>query len=454
MGGYKPGSKILSEPILKLQNTRKMKKIFTFLCKSLLTILVANCSFNSVKAQTCTSPTMSWKNPVLVSGTALQTNAVYKFQSVTSGVYALVTITAIVGGATLTSIDDLTYGYNAAWQPVVKTPTAQVACDSYVSFKIEFKDSVNNNNHQYNCFQLSFIDVDGDNDDIREFVATKSFDSYTVSNTTSLTITNISGGFTQATGPLTEYSGIDTSAYNTNINFRYTNKYKIDEVRVGNRVDADFNVQSRYTCAYFAQISMPYQILSVNYLSFDAVVNDKSVLLKWITAQEINNSHFEVERSFDNDNYKTIGLVLDGFTVNGTGKSYQFKDYSLELQGRSIVYYRLKQFDNDGRVTYSKVLVVRFQAKSDGEMQVSPNPFTENLNLRFTAVEDGIAQIYITNMNGQTLVSKQSTISKGYNNILIDGLSGFDAGMYTARVFLNGTLIHNQKVMKIKAPYP
>ena len=125
-----------------------MKKIITFLCKSLLTILLATCSFNSVKAQTCTSPTMSWKNPVLVSGTALQTNAVYKFQSVTPGVYALVTITGIVGGATLTSIDDLTYGYNAAWQPVVKTPTAQVAGDSYVSFKIEFKDSVNNNNHQ------------------------------------------------------------------------------------------------------------------------------------------------------------------------------------------------------------------------------------------------------------------------------------------------------------------
>ena len=426
-----------------------MKRNSTLICTVLCIILFTSLSFNKAEAQ-CVAPAMSWKNASLFSGTAGQVNAVYRFPSVTPGVNAFVTLTSKVAGSTLTSIDDLTFGYNAAWQPVVKTPSNQVASDAYVSFKIEFKDSADNQPHIYACFQLSFIDIDGDGSHIREFIATKDFDSYVITNNSSLTITqNGVGGFTQATGALPDYSGLDTSAYNTNINFRFSNKDKINEVRIGTRVDATHNVTNRYSCGYFANITMPAaSILPVIYTSFDAVVNDKSVLLKWITAQELNNSHYEVERSFDMNRYSTIGLVLDGFTVNGTGKSYQFKDNSAELQGRSVVYYRLKQVDVDGRATYSKVLAVRLQAKADITMQVSPNPFIETLNLRFASVENGTAQIRIINMMGQTMLSKQSTISKGYNNIQVDGLKGLAAGMYVAQLIMNGTVIDNQRVIK------
>lgn len=188
--------------------------------------------------------------------------------------------------------------------------------------------------------------------------------------------------------------------------------------------------------------------LPVKYLSFDAVVNDKAVLLKWVTAQEINNSHFEVERSFDRNNFSSIGLVFDGYAVNGTDKSYQFKDNSTELQYRSIVYYRLKQIDIDGKATISNVLAVRLQAKADAVLQVSPNPFMENLTARFNAVESGIAIIRISNAAGQIILSKQVTISKGYNNIQIEGLNGLATGMYVARLSINGAFIDNQRIIK------
>jgi hypothetical protein len=425
-----------------------MKTNFTTVCKVLLTTLIIS-GFSSVKAQqTCTAPSMTWNNPTLVSGTDLQVNAVYKFPNITPGVYALVTVTTIVNGATLISIDDnVNNGYPAAWQPVVQTPSAQVASDSYVSFKIEFKNNADNSNHQYNCFQLSFIDIDGDFDHIREFVATKNFDTYTVSNNTQLTVTQISGGITQATGPLQGYSAIDTSAYATNINFRFTNKAVINEVRLGNRVDAEHEIDGRFNCGYFAPVTMPL-LLPVSYLSFDALVNGETVLVKWATGYELNNSHFEVERSFDMNSFNTAGLVLDGFTINGSGKSYQFKDNSAQLKGRSMVYYRLKQVDIDGKATYSKVLAVRLQAKSDVAMQVSPNPFVEDVTISFTSTENGNAQIRITNLAGQTMLSKQSTIAKGYNNIKIDNLSGLAAGMYLAQLTLNGTVISNQKLIK------
>lgn len=414
----------------------------------LFIVLFISLNYNNAQAQ-CTAPSLVYQNATLVSGTAGNVNAKYKFPSVAAGVDAYITILNKVGGATLTNIDGVVAGgYNAAWQPTVKTKTAPGAGESYISFRIEYKNSSDSSNHTFDCFQLSFIDVDGDNDKVREFVAAKDFSNYTIANNSVLTIST-QAGMTKALGPVTTYANIDTTSYPTNINFRYMNTDKIDEVWIGSKVTNGFTVQDRYNCSYFANVSIPNGgILPVSYLSFDAVVNDKSVLLKWITAQEMNNSHFEVERSFDMNNYTTIGMVLDGFAANGTGKSYQFKDNAAELQGKTIAYYRLKQIDIDGKATYSKVLAVRMQAKAGVTMQASPNPFVENLNIRFNATETGIAQIRILNSYGQTLLSKQSPISKGYNNVQVDGLNGLAAGMYIAQLVLNGTVIDNQRVVK------
>lgn len=201
-------------------------------------------------------------------------------------------------------------------------------------------------------------------------------------------------------------------------------------------------VANPYACTVPEGTTLP-----VKYLAFDAVVNDQSVLLKWLTTQEVNNSHFEVERSFDMNTYNSVGLVLDGF-VSGANKSYQYKDNATELKGRSMVYYRLKQFDVDGKFTYSKVLAVRLEAKAGVAMQVSPNPFVENVNIRFSFTESGVAQIRIMNMEGQTMLSKQATISKGYNNIQVANLKGLATGMYIVQLSMNGAVIDNQKLIK------
>jgi hypothetical protein len=428
-------------------NHKEMKINSTLLRAVLSAVIVFTLNLTLVNAQ-CTTPALTYTNPVLVSGTAGLVNARYKFPSVAPGVDAYITILNRVGGATLTNIDDNVNGYSAAWQPTVRTKSNPGAGESYISFKIEYKDAGTQNPHVFNCFALSFIDVDGDNDKVREFVAAKGFYNFTVANNTALTISQQSG-MTKALGPVTNFYMIDTSSYQTNINFMFMNTDKVDEVWIGSKVSYGFVVQDRLSCAYFSNIYIPNGgPLPVKYLSFDAVVNDNTVMLNWITAEEMNHNYFEVERSFDMDQYSTLGMVLDGFTINGNGKRYQFKDNSPELSGRQIAYYRLKQFDIDGKFTYSKVIAVRLQAKTDVVMQVSPNPFSKDLNVRFTSAESGTAQIRIVNSTGQTMLSKQALISKGYNNIQVEGLSGLATGMYVAQLIMNGMVIDNQRVIK------
>ena len=425
-----------------------MKSNSTFVCSVLFAVAIFSLNFNVAQGQ-CVAPDMAYANPVLVSGTAGQINAMYKFPSVTPGVDAYIKVLDIVGGASLTSIDDNTFGYSAAWQPVVKTPTEQGVSESYVSFNVDYRNSIDSSLHAFECFSLSFIDVDGDNQHVREFVAAKGYDSYSVSGITDLILLE-SGGFLKATGPILNFAGIDTSSFQTNISYKYINKDEIPEVRVGNITDNVFTVQNRYSCAYFRPIIMPaISILPLKYISFDATTMDsKSVKLNWVVNLEQNSSKFEIERSFNNNNFKLIGTLPDGALKSVNNKIYNFNDDAAELQGKTVVYYRIKQVNTDGKISYSKTLAVRLVTNSGVEMQVSPNPFVENLNVRFNSSENGEAEIRITNTAGQKILSKHSVVNKGYSNIQVDGLGKLPNGLYMAQLIVNGIIIDNQKVIR------
>jgi hypothetical protein len=166
-----------------------------------------------------------------------------------------------------------------------------------------------------------------------------------------------------------------------------------------------------------------------------------------VTAQEINNNYFEIERSFSGKEFTSVGVALGGFE-NGTKKEYAFKDNSALLEDKEVFYYRLKQFDIDGKFCYSTILVVRLKSISKVDMQVSPNPFTERITVRFTATENTVADVRIVNSVGQSIINKKATISKGYNNIQIEGLSNLTSGTYTASVLVNGKVVGSQTIVK------
>lgn len=82
-------------------------------------------------------------------------------------------------------------------------------------------------------------------------------------------------------------------------------------------------------------------------------VNDKAEIT-WSTLSEKNNKQFEVQRSTDGENFKTIAIV---FTLEDSNeiKHYTFKD---ELKGikESTIFYRIKQVDTAMGYTYSKTV--------------------------------------------------------------------------------------------------
>jgi hypothetical protein len=85
--------------------------------------------------------------------------------------------------------------------------------------------------------------------------------------------------------------------------------------------------------------------LPIELLYFNGVSYPKYNVLQWSTASEINSSHYIIERSLDGINWLQVGKV------NASGNSTSVLDYSYVdlFTDYTINYYRLTQFDYDGK---------------------------------------------------------------------------------------------------------
>jgi hypothetical protein len=109
--------------------------------------------------------------------------------------------------------------------------------------------------------------------------------------------------------------------------------------------------------------------LPIKLLDFEANAMEKKVRLDWITASEINNDYFTVEKSIDNKEFFEVGKIA------GSGTTSTTHDYFLDDPNpvMGISYYRLRQTDFDGTFTYSKTIAVNYK-KQFSKYTIFPNP--------------------------------------------------------------------------------
>lgn len=187
-------------------------------------------------------------------------------------------------------------------------------------------------------------------------------------------------------------------------------------------------------------------ILPVEWLDFDYTLQDEGVLLRWSTAAELNNSHFEIERKvagLDQD-FRTIGRV-NGAGNSETVRSYIFKD---NQQVIGNVLYRIKQIDFDGAYDYSKTIEVRIDAQALSQtFKNYPNP-AKNTLYTFVPAEDIDAEyeMEIRNLQGQRLMYRRIT-SQNLSQTLDWDISSLPNGLYIVEI-KNEKNLHRDKIIK------
>jgi hypothetical protein len=173
-------------------------------------------------------------------------------------------------------------------------------------------------------------------------------------------------------------------------------------------------------------------LLPVDLTIFYVLKDGNEVILNWETASEINNSHFEIERSVDTEIWSYVGQV------SGAGNShflttYEFKDMN---PASGVNYYRLKQVDFDGNVNYSEIREVIFSSVNNGNLVIYPNPANGQLNIVMPEDYDNV-RIEIKAMNGQIL---KSQVHNNSHTISIS-LQDLASGMYYIHVTMNNQFI-------------
>jgi len=144
--------------------------------------------------------------------------------------------------------------------------------------------------------------------------------------------------------------------------------------------------------------------LPIDLLSFDVNVNGNKIDLSWITASEINNDYFTVQKSKNGVDWEDV------LTVNGAGNSSQTihyfdSDYS-PYSGLS--YYRLKQTDFDGKTSYSSIVPVKYMLDNTGNISLFPNPIEggETLQISFKDIKEEEVLVVLRDIAGKEFYSK------------------------------------------------
>jgi hypothetical protein len=137
-------------------------------------------------------------------------------------------------------------------------------------------------------------------------------------------------------------------------------------------------------------------VVPLTLLSFDAFKNKNKVDLKWTTTNEINTSHFEIERSSNGVEFTKIVSVN---SANSAGiNNYSSEDIQ-PLKG--INFYRLKQVDIDGSFKYSNINKVLFENFGEA-LNVFPNPAKDYIQFDFASKQKTVL-INLFDMQGRLI---------------------------------------------------
>jgi hypothetical protein len=180
---------------------------------------------------------------------------------------------------------------------------------------------------------------------------------------------------------------------------------------------------SRFT---LADIGEP---LTVTFLYVKANLNNEQTLLDWAVSSELNNDHFEIERSIDGKHFVKLS------TVNSAGNTSvtRYYNYIDALPFAGINYYRIKQVDIDNSFSYSDVVTVENKVNLNGFISCYPNPANSIFNLAFSSGNNTAYKMQLFNANGKLVQSKFINSTKGMNQITWD-ISSLPKGVYTIQI--------------------
>jgi Secretion system C-terminal sorting domain len=175
-------------------------------------------------------------------------------------------------------------------------------------------------------------------------------------------------------------------------------------------------------------------ILPVKFTSFEATKKENNAILNWaVNNEDINTNRYEIERSIDGKAFEKIQTLLP--LNNGNASNvYTITDINVNTIKNVglIIYYRIKQVDNDGRFEYSVIKNIRLATKGN-EITAFPNPIKESTTIQLDLISAEVITMTLITADGKTIQTFSMQGNKGINTKKID-MSDLSSGNYMLKV--------------------
>ncbi|MBC7886297.1 MAG: T9SS type A sorting domain-containing protein [Ferruginibacter sp.] len=176
-------------------------------------------------------------------------------------------------------------------------------------------------------------------------------------------------------------------------------------------------------------------VLPVTLTKFTARVEGNKTRIDWVTESEQNNDYFEIERSSDGIHFYKLAMVRGNGTTNSP-HNYAVYDNS---PSRGINYYRLIQYNVDGKSTVYGVKTVSFNLNVAPSVKVYPNPSKAGLGILLNNYEGKNITVNITDMQGKSVHPQVVSTTGGNGYYKIDVNRKLSPGLYILHI--NGQAI-------------
>lgn len=215
------------------------------------------------------------------------------------------------------------------------------------------------------------------------------------------------------------------------VSFATTQNFDWVEIEITNGVSLLDATKIYYAFAEDRPTGFPTRIvtpapLPVELVQFKAAPSGTAVELVWQTASERNSSYFVVERSIGGieQSFKAIGRV-SAAGASMARRSYGLRDEQATGHGVSVLYYRLRQVDQDGSEQFSAVVAVSL--KTPSQVTLYPNPAATTDQVRVQVPGTAAEGLKLTIYNAQAQVVSQQLLQEREAVLTTTGLR---AGIY------------------------
>ncbi len=177
-------------------------------------------------------------------------------------------------------------------------------------------------------------------------------------------------------------------------------------------------------------------LVPVELASFSASVVGTNVNLSWVTATELNNQGFDIERSSDQIEWQNMAFV-EGRGTTTQMNYYSYSDKALEV---GKYFYRLKQLDFDGTSSYSGLIEVDVNVPLEFALEQNyPNPFNPSTKINFSLASDSKVTLKVFNILGQEVSTLfNGNLAAGEHEVNFNA-SSLNSGVYLYQINAEGT---------------